>query len=318
MRFSATGERLHASDSPHATKLRSSTAELRKEAVANLTRKAPSLEDRVASYEQMLTQLEARAKESELSDAEKRVVEMLPKMIERYQTQLAEQAKARQEAGEETEEGAETGPSEAAIAEQIERLIQSKMRISSISSDASHVYVATRGLTGYGYDVWRMDPKFADGKVIVSELRGCCGQMDVQCCENGLFVAENSRHRVVRYNTGGEEITTWGKRDRTGEDGFTGCCNPMNVTFHSNGDVYTAESGSGRITRFDANGKLVSYVGDVELVPGCKNVSIAVSPDGSKVYMLDLTRNHIVMMQERVEAQEAEPKTVALGADQDE
>lgn len=34
----------------------------------------------------------------------------------------------------------------------------------------------------------------------------------------------------------------------------------------------------------------------MDLVPGCKNVSIAVSHDGDHVYMLDITRNHIVVM----------------------
>lgn len=311
LRFSATGQLLQAADSPHATKLRSSTAVLREEAIKALTRRAPSPADRIASYESMLKRLSERAKTSELSESEKQVIKMLPQMIQRYEAQAAEETKANEADG-----GAEpsaAGPSETAIAQQIENLIKSKVRISSISSDSQHVFVATRGVAGYGYDVWRLNDQFADGEVIVSELRGCCGQMDVQCCPNGLFVAENSRHRVVRFSTSGKEIINWGQRDRGGEDGFTGCCNPMNVTLHSSGDVYTAESGSGRIKRFDASGKLLAYVGDVELVPGCKNVSIAVSPDASKVYMLDLTRNHIVMMQQRAGSEGASVRTVSVG-----
>ena len=70
----------------------------------------------------------------------------------------------------------------------------------------------------------------------------------------------------------------------------------MNVTFGRGGDVYTAESNTGRIKRFSKDGKFLAYVGDVKLVPGCKNVSIAVSPDGDTVYMLDITRGHIVVM----------------------
>ena len=38
-------------------------------------------------------------------------------------------------------------------------------------------------------------------------------------------------------------------------------------------------------------------VGSVDLVPGCKNVSIAVAEDGNQVFMLDITRNHIVVME---------------------
>ena len=37
-------------------------------------------------------------------------------------------------------------------------------------------------------------------------------------------------------------------------------------------------------------------IGTVKIVPGCKNVAIGVSPDGNRVYMLDVTRKHIVLM----------------------
>ena len=61
--------------------------------------------------------------------------------------------------------------------------------------------------------------------------------------------------------------------------------------------MYAAESRSGRIKRFSADGELLQLVGAVDLVPGCKNVSIAVAEDGNQVFMLDITRNHIVVME---------------------
>ena len=70
----------------------------------------------------------------------------------------------------------------------------------------------------------------------------------------------------------------------------------MNVAFGDDGSVYTAESGIGRIKRFSADGSFIELVGQVELVPGCKKVAISVSPKGDQVYMLDITRGHIVMM----------------------
>ena len=143
---------------------------------------------------------------------------------------------------------------------------------------------------------WKMDNDFSSGKQIISGLSGCCGQMDVQCCESGIYVAENSRHRVVAYDTDGKERISWGKADRTGLDGFTSCCNPMNVTFNAKGDVFTAESNTGRIKQFSKDGEFLAFIGDVKLVPGCKNVSIAVAPDNERVYMLDLTRGHIIIM----------------------
>ena len=63
--------------------------------------------------------------------------------------------------------------------------------------------------------------------------------------------------------------------------------------------IYTAEDDTGRIKRYSADGKLLGLVGAVELKPGCKNCSIAVSSDGSRVYMLDITRNLIVRLDAR-------------------
>jgi sugar lactone lactonase YvrE len=70
----------------------------------------------------------------------------------------------------------------------------------------------------------------------------------------------------------------------------------MNVAFGDDGSVYTAESGIGRIKRFSAEGSFIELVGQVELVPGCKKVAISISPKGDQVYMLDITRGHIVVM----------------------
>ena len=58
-----------------------------------------------------------------------------------------------------------------------------------------------------------------------------------------------------------------------------------------------AEAGSGRVMRFSPEGTFLGVVGAVDLVPGCKKVSIAVSPTGDRVYMLDITRGHIVVME---------------------
>ena len=73
----------------------------------------------------------------------------------------------------------------------------------------------------------------------------------------------------------------------------------MNVAFGPGEAIYTAEDDTGRIKRYSADGKLLGLVGAVELKPGCKNCSIAVSSDGSRVYMLDITRNLIVRLDAR-------------------
>ncbi len=309
-RFAPNGKLIRKVASPHAARLRDSKAQLRSEALASLKRSMTArdplamAESRVTSYENMLTQLKTRKESGTLNASEERLIKMLPDLMERYQKQVDDLKRAALDS-DEPETKSDTEPTEAQINSLVDSMIRTKMRVSSISSTGNHLFVTTRGTTGYGYDVWKMDLQFKDAAVIVSGLSGCCGQMDVQCCESGIYVAENSRDRVVHYDINGTEINKWGKSDRTGINGFTSCCNPMNVCFDKKGYVYTAESGSGRIKCFDSNGALVSYVGDVDLVPGCKNVSIAVSHVNAKVYMLDLTRNHIKVM---------EPKPAGLKA----
>ncbi|PQO37388.1 hypothetical protein DTL21_05440 [Bremerella cremea] len=301
MRFSPEGKLLAQAEAPHAADLESHNEELRKEAEAQVNRPAMSLGSIISAYENMIDQLEEKQAIQELNDQEIRLLQILPENIERFKKQKAEQDAAKKDA----KEGEEPDNS-AKIEEALKAIKASKSRVASISSDGKNVYVATPSPVGYTFDVWQTSTDFTDGKKVVSELRGCCGQMDVQACTSGIYVAENARHRVACFQPDGEMVTTWGKRDRTGADGFTSCCNPMNVCFDKTGDVYTAESNTGRIKRFAADGTFKEYIGDVKLVPGCKNVSIAISPDNDSVYMLDITRNHIVLMKRKAPSAEQE------------
>lgn len=178
----------------------------------------------------------------------------------------------------------------------IRQLIADQMRIASISASKDEVFFACSSSTGTGFDVWRTDYQFGKAAKIGESLKGCCGQLDVQANDNGIYVAENTRHRVRGFSREGRAVVEFGSRERGRNDAFDGCCNPMNVAFGDDGSVYTSESGSGRIKRFSASGSFMELVGQVELVPGCKKVAIAVSPKGEQVYMLDITRGHIVVM----------------------
>ena len=178
----------------------------------------------------------------------------------------------------------------------IDQLVAVQTRIASISASTKDVFFACSSSTGSGFDVWRTDLDFEQGRKVGESLRGCCGQMDVQANDNGVYVAENTKHRVSCYTRDGKSVLDFGSRERGSDASFDGCCNPMTVAFGPGRSVYTAEAGSGRVKRFSADGTFMELVGAVELVPGCKKVSIAVSPKGDRVYMLDITRGHIVVM----------------------
>lgn len=298
LRLSAAGKELSQADSPHAVALRADKGKLRQQAIAQLKSQSGDLTDTIKAYEDLLAQSKAKQEKGELNEQEEQILKILPGYIENFKKRQAERDKE-----------PEQQISEEAIQDMIGTFSQSKLRVASISADGKYVYVATPALAGYSYEVWRMNPDFTGGKTIISNLSGCCGQMDVQACASGIFVAENARHRVVSYQPDGKEVTAWGSRDRTGLEGFTSCCNPMNVCFNRGGDVFTAESTTGRIKRFGADGKFKAFIGDVSLVPGCKNVSIAVAGESERVYMLDMTRNHIVVMNKKEAPSKPAPST---------
>jgi sugar lactone lactonase YvrE len=174
-----------------------------------------------------------------------------------------------------------------------------KRAITGLAVTAQDVFVACPSAQGFGYDVWRTDHDFGGAEKIVTRLSGCCGQMDIQAHDGMLFVPENGRKRVICFDREGKQVYAWGESSRTDVVGFGSCCNPMNLRIGSDGVVYTSESNLGRVKRFTPDGEFLGVVGTVTIVPGCKHVAIAVSPDGKTVYMLDITRSHIVVMTEK-------------------
>jgi sugar lactone lactonase YvrE len=288
LRLDAQGKVLHQADSPHAAELLASTDALRKEIVDQSKQMAEQFNKQIEQYDKQISVLEKTiaAKEEageEPSKSEERRLKSFTQMKKQYE-QMAEQLGAKEYTDEELDE-------------KVKASMDYKLKVASISETGGKVYVACSAAAGYGFNVWQLDEEFANGKVVVSELRGCCGQMDVQAGKAGIVVAENSRHRVACYDKQGELAASWGKQSRSGLDGFGSCCNPMNVAFGADGSIYTAESELGRVKRFSAEGELLDLVGKVDIVPGCKKVAIAVDKTGDNVFMLDVSRNHIVKME---------------------
>jgi hypothetical protein len=178
----------------------------------------------------------------------------------------------------------------------VDQIVGRLKTINSVCTDGKDLFVVCGEVKGYGYSVWRMDQEFKNPKMVLSSLGGCCGQMDVQCAGGKLVVAENTRHRVAIYDRDGKLLSSFGQRSRTpAGEGFGGCCNPMNTRPSANGDVYTAES-EGIIKRFNAKGEFQGVVGTVQLTGGCKNVAVATSKDGKRVYFCDVPGSRVVAL----------------------
>lgn len=171
--------------------------------------------------------------------------------------------------------------------EQVIEQMTGRMRVANgMAVSEKDVFIAC-GDVGYGYAVWRFTKDLKDPKQILGEIGGCCGQMDIQCHGTDVLVAENTKHQFARYDRDGKKIGSFGKRgEDTDPKCFGGCCNPMNLRANGVGDIYTAES-EGIIKRFGPSGEFIETAGVVKLTGGCKNVAVAVSEDGKKLFFCD-------------------------------
>ncbi len=156
--------------------------------------------------------------------------------------------------------------------------------------------------------LFRFDRGLGNPQMLAEGLRGCCQRCDIVFKDGVLYLAENAAHRVVSYDRDGKVLGKWGARSRTGLEGFGSCCNPMNLCFGPGGELYTAESGLGRVKRYSADGKLLGLVGHVGverftraggLAASCSNIAIAVTPDGKRVYVMDYKNNQIRVLEKK-------------------
>lgn len=176
-------------------------------------------------------------------------------------------------------------------------------RPAGITATDGDVFVAFASGSQLRPCIIRLGRDLTEPAVIASDLRVCCGRLNLAARDGVLYTAENGRHRIIKYDRDGNVLATWGSRDSHNIEGFGGCCNPMNLCFDVAGNLYTAESHIGRIKRYTPDGKFLNLVGITagitpKLVSGrqvadCTDISIAVSKDGSCVYVLDF-RNNII------------------------
>jgi hypothetical protein len=332
LKLSSTGKVELSKPSPQATALNEHPEKLRKEVIEQAKQRAEQFGKQAEMYDKMieradkemdsinkkLADLDKNAKKPKVGEEkdvpvkqeneDRRVAlskQSLSRSLEMYKRQKESYANAKEQYAKIVGAVPPEQLTDKQIDEQVKASMKYKLKASSISALNDDVFVATHAALGYGFDVWRVNDQFESPVKIVTGLSGCCGQMDVKANKDGLFVAENSEHRVCRFDRDGKSIAKWGQSARTGLEGFGSCCNPMNVAFGPGDAVYTAEDDTGRIKRYSVDGKLLGLVGAVELKPGCKNCSIAVSSDGSRVYMLDITRNLIARLDARPAAEVA-------------
>ncbi len=183
-----------------------------------------------------------------------------------------------------------------------------KALTSGLYADDKHVFVAF----GLGNsmrateDFYRFDRDLTNPKMIVEQQYGCCAHIDIEVRNGEVLIAENSRHRVNRFDLDGKYLGTWGKRDRTSIEGFAACCNPCNTDFSADGVLYTCESGVGRVKKYSQDGKYLGLVGYVDTTKFDRGSRLAaqscyipmeVGANASRIYVMDV-RAHIIRVLE--------------------
>lgn len=175
---------------------------------------------------------------------------------------------------------------------------------SGICADKDHVFLALGmgNSTRATEDFFRFKRDLTEPKMIIERQFGCCSHIDLRVANGELLIAENSRHRVNRFDFDGKPLGTWGRREREKLEGFTACCNPCNFDLGPAGVLYTAESGVGRVKKFTPDGKFLGLVGYVDttkfdggsqLAAQSCYIPMEVNADASRIYVMDV-RAHII------------------------
>lgn len=191
-----------------------------------------------------------------------------------------------------------------------DKLSGQKAQAAGLCADATHVYLAL----GMGNslrateDFYRFKRDLSEPKLIVERQYGCCSHIDLRVAKGELLIAENSRHRVNRFDLDGKPLGTWGRRDRESLAGFAACCNPCNFDFGPGGVLYTCESGVGRVKKYAQDGTFLGLVGYVDTTKFDQGSQLAaqscyipmeVSHDASRIYVMDV-RAHIIRVLAKV------------------
>jgi hypothetical protein len=276
--FSPAGEQLAETEAPHFKPTADELAQLREEIA-----------------EQYREMLEARREQFDRIVASKAELEKVP---EEDRTPRQKLELARADVTMMSYEAA-LGRLEASADSFVDGALANAHAIHRVAASGDHLFLVAREPAGHAFGVWRCGRDFSDPEKIIGGLSGCCGQMDLQVIGDELVIAENARHHVAVYSFDGEPLRTFGEGSRTDiRKGFGGCCNPMNACAGPDGTLLLSES-NGLVKQFTADGTLIDILGAANVLPGCKNSSIGISDDGTRLFYLDSEKGRVLVMERK-------------------
>jgi len=110
----------------------------------------------------------------------------------------------------------------------------------------------------------------------------------------GIIHATNpGKHRIERYTPDDRLLGHIGRFNGIDPAGFSGCCNPTNVTVAGRDRLYVTEKAEPRAKVYDFQGNLKAVIATDVFDPKCKNMGIAVDRRG-RVWVADTVRLEII------------------------
>lgn len=116
-----------------------------------------------------------------------------------------------------------------------------------------------------------------------------------------LYVADTWNYRIQKFTLDGKFVAKWGTYVNlvVGPQGTdrTGLYGPRGIAFGANGDVYVTDTGNGRVVVYAPNGTFRREFGTKGRAAGQLDepVGIAVSADGSRIYVADSSNARIAI-----------------------
>lgn len=85
--------------------------------------------------------------------------------------------------------------------------------------------------------------------------------------EGRVYCSNPGRHKIEVYEADGTFVNSFGKAG-TDEGAFSGCCNPVHLTFMQSGELLTSEKGVPRISCYGTNGTYHSTLLNAKMLGG--------------------------------------------------
>lgn len=168
--------------------------------------------------------------------------------------------------------------------------------VTAVASWQGGIFVCVGG--DAGFSLYRFKDDLTEPRRVISGLSGCCGQLDFRIHDGHIYIAENTRFSISKYTLDGKKVAAYTHNDpkKPGHYG-DGCCEPKNICFGPDGTIYAAASAPMEVRQYAADGKFLRLVGKLPDADGsCVRVTVGVTRDGARVYLLDTANNCIRLL----------------------